>query len=128
MKLNTAIHVENNMSSQRDFKYYTANGENERYLGGTSIQSLKEFNVSKADLDMYLPIDPNKVNDATKGIQIHYLGYYLKWHPQKPITMLINTVVLRLLQSGRQEHIANTILLTIKLMTFITLRLSSNLA
>ena len=71
-----------NMSSQRDFKYFTASSENEIFLGGTSIQSLKkEFNVSKADLDMYLPIDPNKVNDA--GIQIHYLGYYLKWHPQE---------------------------------------------
>ena len=61
----------------------------------------KEFNVSKAALDMYLPIDPNKVNDA--GIQIHYLGYYLNGILKKPITMS-NTVVLRLLQSGQLAH------------------------
>jgi hypothetical protein len=30
---------------------------------------------------MYLPINPLKVQEA--GIQIHYLGYYLKWHPQE---------------------------------------------
>ena len=31
-----------NMSSQRDFKYFTASSENEIFLGGTSIQSLKK--------------------------------------------------------------------------------------
>ena len=71
-----------NESALRDFKYFTANNENEIYLGGTSIQSLKnDFGVSKADLGMYLPIDPQKVIDA--DIQIHYLGYYLKWYPQE---------------------------------------------
>ena len=71
-----------NMSAKRDFKYFTSQNEEEIFLGGTSIQSLKsDFGLSKADLDMYSPINPLKLEDA--GIQIHYLGYYLKWHPQE---------------------------------------------
>ena len=71
-----------NMSAKRDFKYFTSQNEEEIFLGGTSIQSLKsDFGLSKADLEMYSPINPLKLEDA--GIQIHYLGYYLKWHPQE---------------------------------------------
>ena len=71
-----------NMSAQRDFKYFTAQNQDDIYLGGTSLYSLKtDFGLSKADLEMYLPINPLQVEKA--GIQIHYLGYYLKWHPQE---------------------------------------------
>jgi len=31
-------------------------------------------------LQPYLPADPNVI--AEKKIEVHYLGYYLKWHPQ----------------------------------------------
>ena len=74
--------IKDNENAQRDFKYFTSDNEDNIHLGGTSVDSLKrDFGVSNADLDMYMPIDPEKLNDS--GIQTHYLGYYLKWHPQE---------------------------------------------
>jgi hypothetical protein len=51
------------------------------YLGGTSVTDLKEnFGVDDNDLLSYLPVNPEKFAKL-KG-EVHYLGYYLKWHPQ----------------------------------------------
>lgn len=36
--------------------------------------------MSEADLQPYMPTDPSKLIDS--GTEVHYLGYYLKWHPQ----------------------------------------------
>ena len=33
-----------------------------------------------ADLQPYMPANPELLKE--KGIEVHYLGYYLKWHPQ----------------------------------------------
>ncbi|MEQ1878551.1 MAG: N-acetyl sugar amidotransferase, partial [Bdellovibrionia bacterium] len=68
-------------NAKRDWQYFTAADPSKVYLGGTSVQSLQEdFGVQKCDLDPYMPADPNVV--AEKKIEVHYLGYYLKWHPQ----------------------------------------------
>jgi hypothetical protein len=50
-------------------------------LGGVSVSDLKsQFGVDQNDLQPYLPADPNRI--AERNIEVHYLGYYLKWHPQ----------------------------------------------
>jgi N-acetyl sugar amidotransferase len=68
-------------SAKRDYSYFTNSGESEIFLGGTSIAELKEdYQVSNADLDVYRPADPERLKEA--GIEVHYLGYYMKWHPQ----------------------------------------------
>ncbi len=68
-------------SAKRSYDYFSSGNENEMFLGGTSIASLKnDFGLSKADLDPYLPADPKKLEEV--GTEVHYLGYYLKWHPQ----------------------------------------------
>ena len=36
--------------------------------------------MNQNDLQPYLPADPNQIEE--KKIEVHYLGYYLKWHPQ----------------------------------------------
>ncbi len=52
------------------------------YLAGTSVSELQsDYDLSKADLEPYMPIKPD-LRDAEK-IDIRYLGYYKKWHPQK---------------------------------------------
>jgi hypothetical protein len=52
------------------------------YLGGVSIGELKEkYKVSEADLMSFLPA-PAKELEAF-DIQVHYLGYYLRWTPQE---------------------------------------------
>ncbi|MDR1483096.1 MAG: N-acetyl sugar amidotransferase [Synergistaceae bacterium] len=68
-------------SAQRDLKYFSTNDKNNIYLGGVSLRDLEsEFGVSQTDLSIYLP---GETSDFTEhGIEVHYLGYYLKWHPQ----------------------------------------------
>ncbi|EKD70107.1 MAG: hypothetical protein ACD_46C00634G0005, partial [uncultured bacterium] len=54
---------------------------NQIYLGGVSVAELIEsFGLTQHDLLPYLPADPNEIQE--KKIEVHYLGYYLKWHPQ----------------------------------------------
>lgn len=74
----------NNSSAKRDFKeyeYFTASDDSDVYLGGTSFKELKEdFGFKKHDFEPYMPIDPQVCED--KGIEVHWLGHYVKWHPQ----------------------------------------------
>jgi N-acetyl sugar amidotransferase len=68
-------------SAQRDWSYFTSANKAEIYLGGTSVQSLyDDFGLEEQDLLPYLPADPAQMQ--RKQVEVHYLGYYLKWHPQ----------------------------------------------
>ena len=67
----------------RDPKYYSAvNRLEELYLGGVNaLELMDKYKFTLADLEAYLPIDPNRLEKT--GTEVHYLGYYLKWHPQE---------------------------------------------
>ena len=68
-------------TAQRDWSYFTAKDRSKVFLGGVSIRNLQDhFGIDANDLQPYLPADPVAI--AKKGIEVHYLGYYLKWHPQ----------------------------------------------
>ena len=68
-------------SSKRDWSYFTAEDQSKVSLGGVSVPNLKKyFGLEQQDLIPYLPANPNQI--AEKNIEVHYLGYYLKWHPQ----------------------------------------------
>jgi len=74
--------VADNATSLRDKSYYTTNNLNEVYLGGISIPELIEkHGVSLSDLQTFLPGDYKEIESA--GIEVHYLGYYIKWTPQE---------------------------------------------
>ena len=67
--------------AKRSWEYFTSNDDSDTFLGGASLQELYEdFDLKKIDLDPYLPVDPSLIEES--GIEVHYLGYYLKWHPQ----------------------------------------------
>jgi N-acetyl sugar amidotransferase len=69
-------------SSLRDKSYYTMQNLDGLYLGGVSVKDLREnYDVSLADLHPYLP--PTADEMATSNIEVHYLGYYIKWVPQE---------------------------------------------
>ena len=74
--------IADNNSSLRDKSYHTADNLDEIYLGGVSIKEIMEkYHVPLSDLTAYLPADPTEYDKAK--IEIHYLGYYLKWTPQE---------------------------------------------
>lgn len=68
--------------SQRDNSYFSSSGNvDDLRLAGVPIAELKsDFGLDPVDLEPYLPADSNKIDE--KNIAVHYLGYYLKWHPQ----------------------------------------------
>lgn len=73
--------VRDNESALRDWSYFTAEDQSKIYLGGVSVSDLKnQFGVEDYDLQPYLPADPMRIRE--KNVEVHYLGYYLKWHPQ----------------------------------------------
>ncbi|MFW0778156.1 MAG: N-acetyl sugar amidotransferase [Rickettsiales bacterium] len=76
--------AEENESARRDFReyeYFTMSDDSDVYLGGVSFKELKEeYGFKQPDFEPYMPINPQLCAD--KGIEVHYLGYYVKWHPQ----------------------------------------------
>lgn len=68
-------------TAKRDWSYYASSDKSQIFFGGTSVKDLvDEYKISEADLTPYMPLDPNIMQE--KNIEVHYLGYYLKWHPQ----------------------------------------------
>ena len=68
-------------SAQRDWSYFTAGDKSQISLGGTSVADLEEhFGVDQNDLQPYFPANPEALQQTK--VEVHYLGYYLKWHPQ----------------------------------------------
>lgn len=74
--------ISDSSSAKRDWKYFTTEDKRETYLGGASFDSLeKDFGVEEVELKPYLPANPEEIEK--KKVEVHYLGYYLKWHPQE---------------------------------------------
>jgi len=73
--------IADTQTAQRDWSYFTADDHSKVHLGGVSIAELKaEFGLDENDLQPYMPANPSHI--AEKKIEVHYLGHYLKWHPQ----------------------------------------------
>ncbi|PSK94451.1 N-acetyl sugar amidotransferase [Taibaiella chishuiensis] len=74
--------IADNTTSLRDKSYFSFNNLDEIYLGGVSIAELKEkYDVKEADLMSFLPPPVSELEKT--DIQVHYLGYYLRWTPQE---------------------------------------------
>ncbi len=75
--------IEDNEKPTRDSKYFSsAESISELVLGGVpAIQLMDEYGFKLSDLEAYFPVDPYSLERT--GTQVHYLGYYVKWHPQE---------------------------------------------
>lgn len=74
--------IADNISSLRDKAFYTMKSLDEIYLGGVSIKELVgRYEIPLADLMAYLPVHREELEKSR--IEVHYLGYYLKWTPQE---------------------------------------------
>jgi len=74
--------IADNTSSLRDKSYFSFDNLDDVFLAGVSIKDLIEkYDVRLSDLMSFLP---PKVEELEKAnIEVHYLGYYLKWTPQE---------------------------------------------
>jgi N-acetyl sugar amidotransferase len=74
--------IADNTSSLRDKSFYSFDNINDIYLGGVSVAELREkYDVRLSDLMSFFPATSEELGKS--DIQVHYLGYYLKWTPQE---------------------------------------------
>lgn len=74
--------IADNMTSLRDKSYYSFEHLDEIFLGGVSVPELIEkYDVRLSDIMAFLPPKTEELERA--NIEVHYLGYYLKWTPQE---------------------------------------------
>ena len=74
--------IADNERSLRDKAYFTMQDLSEVYLSGVAVPELfSQYNLTLNDLSAYLPLDHQELEDTR--LQVHYLGYYLKWTPQE---------------------------------------------
>ena len=74
--------IADNNTSLRSKSYYSYDIIENIYLGGASVRELYDkYNLKLQDIKPFLPIEESILKE--KEINIHYLGYYLKWTPQE---------------------------------------------
>lgn len=72
---------ENNIPTMNT-KFFSVDDPMEMSLGGVKMKDIiKDYGFSKADFAPYIPASNEEL--VKKGIEVHYLGYYLKWDPQE---------------------------------------------
>ncbi|MDC0335474.1 N-acetyl sugar amidotransferase [Pseudodesulfovibrio sp.] len=69
-------------TSLRDKAYYSMKNVDDLYIGGVPIKELIEkHDLRLSDLSAYFPADADAL--GASDIEVHYLGYYIKWVPQE---------------------------------------------
>jgi len=67
--------------AEQSWNYFSTQSDDDIFLGGTPISELRRnYGLVTADLSPYMPANPDQLKEV--GTEVHYLGYYLKWHPQ----------------------------------------------
>jgi len=73
--------IQDTESAERDFSYFSSKDNSQVLLSGVTIEELiGKYGVAQYELQQYLPENPLRLQEV--GVQVHYLGYYLQWHPQ----------------------------------------------
>lgn len=72
-----------NAQATRDASYFARRGgaNHDLYFGGVPMSELPSHGVEPGAMDPYMPADEAELAEA--GVEVHYLGYYLKWTPQE---------------------------------------------
>lgn len=75
--------IEDNEKPTRDPKYYSAESSiQDLVLGGVpALDLIEKHGFKLSDLEAYFPVNPHELHRI--GTEVHYLGYYVKWHPQE---------------------------------------------
>jgi N-acetyl sugar amidotransferase len=72
--------IDETATARRSRDYHSLGGD--LYVGGVSVRDLQRtYGLCAADLEPYLPARAEDLERV--GVEVHYLGYYLKWRPQE---------------------------------------------
>jgi hypothetical protein len=65
-----------------DPKFFSENNSSEVIIGGKPLNEiLREENFKLGDFAPYIPPSSDFLDQ--RGVEVHYLGYYVKWDPQE---------------------------------------------
>ena len=74
--------ISDNLSSLRQRSFYTHNNLKNIFIGGIKVQDILKIKKFKTrDLEPYLPPTDKEIGNFP--MEVHYLGYYIKWVPQE---------------------------------------------
>lgn len=74
--------IADNTTSLREKSYYAMENLSEIRLAGVPVPELFEkYSLTLKDIEPYLPVPEREL--ARFPLEVHYLGYYLKWTPQE---------------------------------------------
>ena len=74
--------ISENKDPKMDKGFFTTEDPSSVVLGGLPIKEIiQQTDFTINDFSPYLPI--SKRSQAQKSMEVHYLGYYLKWDPQE---------------------------------------------
>jgi len=74
--------IEENTNPIMKKDFFSSEDHSKMNFGGITMQDyIKSGKYSLADFAPYIPPKQSEIIDA--GIEVHYLGYYLKWDPQE---------------------------------------------
>lgn len=74
--------IADNRSSLRSKSFHQYKNLSEIRLGGIKINELiRDYNFKIKDFEPFLPLESQKLDKFP--LEVHYLGYYLKWIPQE---------------------------------------------
>jgi len=77
-----------------NYRWFVGQSDPNAHIAGVSVADLKaQFGLDEHDIAPYLPIDPAAV--AAKNIEVHFLGFYEKWHNQSNYYYAINNTEFR---------------------------------
>jgi N-acetyl sugar amidotransferase len=78
-------------TSLRDKSYYAVQHLGDIHLGGVAVPELmKRYNLQLNDLSPYFPADHQALEVGK--VEVHYLGYYVKWTPQEAYYYAVENV------------------------------------
>ena len=74
--------ISDNSKSIRDKSYHLYKNFSDLTFGGVKVSELiRDFNVKLKNLEPFLPLNFNDLKNF--NLEVHYLGYYIKWIPQE---------------------------------------------
>ncbi len=74
--------VADNTTSLRDKSFYAMENLSDMMLSGVPVSELMDkYDLTLNDVLTYLPPDARDIEKS--AIEVHYLGYYVKWSPQE---------------------------------------------